>query len=127
MRCEIKSGCDGFLFVITSLLVPGVKTYVLADGSSATAYGQCPILGLEALGRNGEPSSYRECVERLGLAASEGYEIDGGIIFPLQIVPAGDSYGGIEKFLCRETAELASAVAGWPAPVTVFPAEKDRK
>lgn len=126
MRLEgIKTGLhDGFLLILTSQFVDGrCKTYVLADAkdSSVTAYGPCPCTAIEAIGRDGARMTFMECVNRVVLAADNGYYIDNGYGIPmLDVSQSLHTPDEISRFFSAETAALAAAVAGWPEPITLF-------
>ena len=117
---------DGkYLFVLRSRIFAGGETYVIAENKTITAYGECPIAALAAAGRDGLEMSYGEYVERIALAADDIYEIgDGKTARPL--APRLRADRKIDaRFLCGETAELASAIAGWPPPTKIFPADSE--
>lgn len=115
---------DGFLLILTSRFVDGYcRTYVLADvkSGSVAAYGPCPCAAIEAVGRDGAHMTFAEYVNRIVLAADDGYYIDNGHGVPmLDVSQPRFSPDGISRFFSAETASLAAAVAGWPEPITLF-------
>lgn len=124
MRIEdVKTGLhDGFLLILTSRFADGYcKTYVLADAKNGfvTAYGPCPCAAAEAMGRDGAHMTFTECVNRVVLAADDGYYLDNGRGMPLTPRP-WHTPDEISRFFSAETAALAAAVAGWPEPITLF-------
>ena len=126
MKIEgVKTGLhDGFLLILTSQFVDGYcKTYVLADAKdgSVTAYGPCPCAAMEAIGRDGAHMTFMECVNRVVLAADDGYYIDNEHGIPILEAPESwHTPDEISRFFSAETAALAAAVAGWPEPITLF-------
>lgn len=126
MRIErVKTGPhDGFLLILTSRFADGYcKTYVLADAKdgSVTAYGPCPCAAMEAIGRDGAHMTFMECVNRVVLAADDGYCIDNEHGIPMLAAPESwHTPDEISRFFSAETAALAAAVAGWPEPITLF-------
>lgn len=130
MRIEgIRAGLhDGALLILTSQFVDGhCKTYILVDPKrgAITAYGQCPYLAVTAMGRDGARMTFAECVNRVVLAADDGYYIYNGRGIPmLSVSESWHMPDEIGRFFSAETAALASAVAGWPEPVELFTAQK---
>lgn len=126
MRIEgIKMGLhDGFLLILTSQFVDGYcKTYVLADAKNGfvTAYGLCPCAAIKAIGRDDAHMTFMECVNRIILAADDGYYLDNGQGTPmLEATQSWHTQDEISRFFSAETATLAAAVAGWPEPITLF-------
>ena len=131
MRTEgVKTGLhDGFLLILTSRFVDGYcKTYVLADAKNGfvTAYGPYPCAVMEAIGRDGARMTFTECVQRVVLAADNGYYLDNGHGMPmLEMSESWHTPDEISRFFSAETAALAAAVAGWPEPIMLF--RKNRK
>lgn len=134
MRIEgIKTGLhDGFLLILTSQFIDGYcKTYILVDAKNGfiAAYGPYPCAAIEAMGRDGARMTFMECVNRAVLAADNGYYLDNGHGIPmLEVSKSWHTPDEISRFFSVETAALASAVAGWPEPITLFPLDerKDR-
>lgn len=126
MRIEgVKTGLhDGFLLILTSQFVDGrCKTYVLADAKdgSVTAYGPCPCAAIEAIGRDSARMTFMKYVNRIILAADNGYYLDNGHGIPmLEVSESWHMPDEIDRFFSAETATLAAAVAGWPEPITLF-------
>lgn len=121
----IKTGLyDGILLILTSQFVDGYcKTYVLVDVKNCfvTAYGPYPCAAMEAMGRDGARMTFIERVNRFILAADDGYYLDNGRGIPMLNVPKSrHTPDEIARFFSAETAALASAVAGWPKPITLF-------
>ena len=86
-----------------------------------TAYGPYPCAAMEAMGRDGARMTFIECVNRFILAADDGYYLDNGRGIPMINAPKSRrTPDEIARFFSAETAALASAVAGWPKPITLF-------
>jgi len=116
---------DGYLFELRPSFCDGAITYVLAMEGTVTAYGPCPVVAAAALGRDNCRLSYEECVRRVCAEACDVYMVDDGKATTFMAAGSlkADS-APPPRLFCRETAALASAAAGWPDPVQLFPTEE---